>query len=524
MRQRRPGEILRWLAVATGAVFLASCRSMTAPVATLAPVAMAARITADDDSDATPVDDSVGMESIATVSHTTSPDTAAAEVSPVRAAGLETPVTPLPRVELAGHAAGHAAIPVSAGQAAIPVSAGQAAIPVSAGQAAVPFAAGSATRSGCRDGRCGAPPMAMAGECNGPACRGGGCGSPRCRLHRRRHPGPCQGSACESCQSGPIVPTVAIPVIGPCLVCDGGDHGKPAVARGRSRLENVTSGDTVARYRATGPDPAPEGEECLEAEACVVASNCTCVYAPRFSSVRRVTRPFEDSVPTGPHGVALDTIVGAKTTGQAVRDKTQPVQLVAARRVQPGIAIEDRIPVLAVDKVQPPRLKEAFDGPVNVALDQPVERLVNVQAPRLARKIDVPLAWMCVSGAQVTVNGEAADVLAVDHGVATLRLESPGRSELTLCKRAGTDAVRPGEELDFTIYLLNSGDRPLTDITLADAVPGRLEVIEGSPASNLPATTSTAKAEDGSTVITWTFKATLKPGEGGFVRFRTLVH
>ena len=149
---------------------------------------------------------------------------------------------------------------------------------------------------------------------------------------------------------------------------------------------------------------------------------------------------------------------------------------------------------------------------------------MNVEAPRLARKIDVPMAWTCVSGAQVTVNGEAADVLAVDHGVATLRLESPGRCELTLCKRAGTDAVRPGEELDFTIYLLNSGDRPLTDITLADAVPGRLEVIDGSPASNLPATVSTEKAEDGSTVISWTFKATLKPGEGGFVRFRTLVH
>ncbi len=491
MRQRRPGEVLRWLAVATGAVFLASCRSMTAPVATLAPVAVSARVAAD----AAPADDGVADSSpdstIVPVAHTTS-DGASAESPSVRPAGLEAPLAPLPRIELAGHAA----FPVSA----IPAG-------------------------GCPDGRCGVAPMAMAGECQGPACRaGGGCGSPRCRLHRRRHPGPCQGGGCESCQSGPIVPTVAIPVIGPCLVCDGGDHGKPAVARGRSRLENVTSGDTVARYRAAGPDRAPEAEECLESEACVVASNCTCVYAPRFSSVRLVTRPFEDAVRTGPLGVALDTPVEAQATGQAVRDKTQPVQLLAARRTQPGIAIEDRIPVLAVDKTQPPHLKEAFDGPVNVALDQPVERFMNVEAPRLARKIDVPMAWTCVSGAQVTVNGEAADVLAVDHGVATLRLESPGRCELTLCKRAGTDAVRPGEELDFTIYLLNSGDRPLTDITLADAVPGRLEVIDGSPASNLPATVSTEKAEDGSTVISWTFKATLKPGEGGFVRFRTLVH
>ena len=150
--------------------------------------------------------------------------------------------------------------------------------------------------------------------------------------------------------------------------------------------------------------------------------------------------------------------------------------------------------------------------------------VTNVDAPRLARKIDVPMAWTCVSGAQVTVNGEAADVLAVDHGVATLRIESPGRCELTLCKRAGSDSARPGEELDFTIFLLNSGDRPLTDITLADAVPGRLEVIDSSAVSNLPADISTAKGEDGSTFLTWAFKGTLEPGQSGFVRFRTIVH
>jgi uncharacterized repeat protein (TIGR01451 family) len=320
------------------------------------------------------------------------------------------------------------------------------------------------------------------------------------------------------------VPTVAIPVIGPCLVCDGGDHGRPALPRGRAGIRNVTSGDTVARYRADGPAEAPQDEEGLEAEACVVASNCTCVYAPRFSSVRRVTRPFEDAVPAGPKGVVLDTIAEAGAVGQQVRDKTQQTQVLASRLAQPGIAIEERIPVLAVDKVQPPVLKEAVDGPAVRVLDLPPEKVHNVVAPRLKTRIEVPLAWTCVSGAQVTVNGETADVLAVDHGVATLRIESPGRCELTLCKRAGSDTARPGEELDFTIFMLNSGDRPLTDITLVDAVPGRLAVIEGSPVSNLPADITTSKGEDGSTLLSWTFKGTLAPGAGGFVRFRTIVH
>jgi uncharacterized repeat protein (TIGR01451 family) len=113
--------------------------------------------------------------------------------------------------------------------------------------------------------------------------------------------------------------------------------------------------------------------------------------------------------------------------------------------------------------------------------------------------------------------------VAADRGTATLRLESPGRAELTLCKRAGTDTARVGEELDFMIYLYNSGDRALTDIVLVDALPGRLEFVPGSAAANQPAEFVTDKGDDGSVVLKWQFQHTFKPGEGGFVRFRTVV-
>ena len=146
-----------------------------------------------------------------------------------------------------------------------------------------------------------------------------------------------------------------------------------------------------------------------------------------------------------------------------------------------------------------------------------------VQTPRIKVGFDVPLAWTCVTGAQVTVNGQAAEVIAADRGTATLRLEEPGRCELTLCKRAGSDTARVDEELDFTIFLLNSGDRPLEDIVLVDALPKRLRFIPGSAASNLPADISTETADDGALVIKWRLREVLRPGEGGFVRFRTIV-
>ena len=99
----------------------------------------------------------------------------------------------------------------------------------------------------------------------------------------------------------------------------------------------------------------------------------------------------------------------------------------------------------------------------------------------------------------------------------------PGRAELTLCKRAGTDTARQGEELDFTIYMLNSGDRPLTGIVLADALPARLVYVPDSAAASVASAFATETGDDGSTVLTWRLQRTLRPGESGFVRFRTVV-
>jgi hypothetical protein len=73
------------------------------------------------------------------------------------------------------------------------------------------------------------------------------------------------------------------------------------------------------------------------------------------------------------------------------------------------------------------------------------------------------------------------------------------------------------------IYLHNSGDRPLTDIVLVDALPGRLELVPDSAAASQPAEFVTETGDDGSAVLKWRFAHTFKPGEGGFVRFRTLV-
>jgi uncharacterized repeat protein (TIGR01451 family) len=323
---------------------------------------------------------------------------------------------------------------------------------------------------------------------------------------------PCESIPCPPCPA-PLPPP---PTVGPWFVCDGGDGCAPARAVGIDGLENLTAGDTVARFRAD--DNGPDNDLVH-----ITVSDKACVYAPRFASVREVVRPFEETVPLGPRGMSLETIVGEQLDLQRVRGDTTAVAAAGARRAQPGNAISERLGPLAVDQGDLVHEDGSRVRPAAYAADDQLELERQATRPLVAVGFDVPMAWTCVKEANVLVGGQAAEVVAADRGTATLRFESPGRAELTLCKRAGSDTARSGDELDFTIVMLNSGDRALADIVLVDAIPGRLELIPGSPASSLPAEIDVTTADDGGPVVRWRIQEPLPPGASGFVRFRTRV-
>jgi len=342
----------------------------------------------------------------------------------------------------------------------------------------------------------------------GPTCRDGACGA-RCAPPAAACEGGCPLPIFLPCEPLP-------PVVGPYLVCDGGDHGAPAKAVGEAGLGNLTAGDTVARYR-------PADDQLDSTAVRLAVSNCACVYAPRFGSVRELVRPLEDAVPQGPRGLALDQRAGQAIRRQPVWGSVQQLQPEAARKALPGVAVEDRVGPLAVDQGDPAREADAHVQPALRVADEQPDGARRAERPLVKVGFDVPVAWTCVKAANVLVEGRTPQVVAADRGTATLRFESPGRAELTLCKRAGTDTARSGEEIDFMIYLLNSGDRPLADVVLVDALPSRLELVPDSPASSLPAATSTEVADDGGVVVKWRIETVLEPGQGGFVRFRTRV-
>ena len=497
-------------AIAIAAVLLASCRSLTVPALVPAVMQTAARIEATDNVEHVETTDHAAAErpngSLPGGSLRDGPDDrATVGVAPaeerrirdpaVRPAGCEPPCPPLPRR--------HLRMP----------------------------------RGGCPTGAC-----TGAGHCNTGHCQTGRCAT-----------GSCGTGGCESTVCLPLASPV--PVVGPYLVCDGGDCFAPAKPVGASGIANLTAGDTVARYRAESRLTFPRAGDRLAArypvagdqardqaddrqreeaavetslpdddeEVCIAVANCACVFSPRFASVREIIRPFEEAAPVGPRGLSREAVVEADVGRQPVWGSTQPVAPESARKALPGVAVEERLPPLALDQNEIPAEADGAELPnEKVAEEQPMLTL-RAQRPLLRVGFDVPLAWTCVKAANVLVNDETATVIAADRGTATLRFEEPGRAELTLCKRAGSDTARIGEELDFTIYLLNSGDRPLTDVVLVDALPKRLELIPDAAASSLPADFSTGTGDDGSVVLTWRFRETLRPGESGFVRFRTIV-
>lgn len=335
---------------------------------------------------------------------------------------------------------------------------------------------------------------------------------------------PCSACAVEFCPVRPVPPT---PLIIPPPLCDGGDHAAPARPLGRDGIGNLTAGDTVARYRvarSSGREDSAEADGGAACESLLTASNCACVFAPRFGAVRQVLYLHEETAPLAAGGLALETPAVAGTALQPVRGNAQWLAPQAARRAMLGVGLEERTGPLAVDQTDQP---EAALAPLSAAerrgdmhLAQTRERL----RPSVAVGFDVPVAWTCVAAANVLVGEVTPQVVSVERGTAVLRVEHEGRAELTLCKQAGSDSARIGEELDFTIFMLNSGEVPLADIVLVDALPDRLQYINGSAACSLPADFSPQKGDDGSLVLSWRLQDTLPAGGSGFVRFRTVVH
>jgi len=314
---------------------------------------------------------------------------------------------------------------------------------------------------------------------------------------------------------------VNAPAVLPPLICNGGDSFEPAKAIGRTEFEGLSAGDTVARYRRD--DGVDIDDTRAASSSRVTHSNCQCIYAPRFGSVRNITQIHEESLPQGPAGLSNDRSMASQVTQQPTSNTAQLTSLHMARKSNSGIAVEERSGPLGVDAAMLPNQSLGQAKPGESIYDTHINSAKSEEALAEATGIDIPIAWTRLTAANAVFNDQQADVTSSSQGIAILRVESLGRAELALCKRSGSDSARIGEEIDFTIAFLNSGDVPLTDIVIMDVLPQRLQLIESSAASSIPAEIKTTQEDDGTTSISWQLSSTLGSGESGFVRIRTIL-
>lgn len=334
----------------------------------------------------------------------------------------------------------------------------------------------------------------------------------------------CQESLPGACHSHSVdgsmninVPQVTLPRPAvPCPICDGGDQGAPARPVGENAIGNLTMGDTVARYRIADGTTSPD-------DICVAVSNRTCVYSPKFASVRQISLPSERSVLVGVRGMAQEEPVAAEVRLDPIRDNVQNLTLESTRRTEIGLGVEEKLGLGSVGQLERSEGTDKAEKPSARIADVHVAHARRQQSLTQLVGFVVPAAWTRIRAVNVCVNDLTPQTVSSEEGTATLRFEQPGRAELTISKQAGSNTARIGEELDFTIFILNSGDRTLEDIVLVDALPDRLVLLQDSPSSSLSADISTENASDGSVVLKWHFLEPLVAGDSGFVRFRTVV-
>lgn len=339
----------------------------------------------------------------------------------------------------------------------------------------------------CPDGRC------ATGDCGEGGCPAPPVGCPP-------EPSPLPYSACCGCGSDDE------------CICDGGDHGARATLDEAGLPEGIETEDTVAYY-----DSRCGGR--------MQPSNCVCIYAPRFASVRKVVNPILNEQIQAPGTldkplelVKYDELLEPTTTLQNI-----PAQVGIGRRKL--VAIEGRE---AVDRVSlrltPIVMSDALAPYENLSI---IRHGVFEQGekPYLAQSIQAAIVWSPTQGVQVLLDHQAANEVVGDQRVqATFTIkDKPCCPMLRVCKVASTPFANPGDTVDFTIRFDNVGNEPLRNVTIVDSLTTRLELVDGSAQSSVEADFASELNTAGSRTLRWDIRETIEPGDGGIVRFRAKV-
>jgi uncharacterized repeat protein (TIGR01451 family) len=296
------------------------------------------------------------------------------------------------------------------------------------------------------------------------------------------------------------------------FLCDGGDYDSNA----RLRLDDTIAGldpeDTIVHYTTEAGD--------IEIEA----SNRVCLYAPRFGSVRRVTGAIaggravtasQVDLPRGPISYEHEL------PGLVVTDTTELAHADVSRRVD---AMRERNRGVPVEGILQP--EQADDVLAALATILPLN-LYEIQDEQKALLEELALAavtWTLDEAVEVAIEDLKPPTLTRDENVAGLTVyEFPDAGRLRICKLADRQHAQPGEIVNFSLQVVNVGDRPVVLVPITHTLTTLLVFVADSQPCSAGADFEALENDSESLQLIWRLTDSLKVGETATMRFRCKV-
>ncbi len=294
---------------------------------------------------------------------------------------------------------------------------------------------------------------------------------------------------------------------------DGGDDGVKAYVRGNWEIRGLEPEDTIAHY------------DTIDNRRLVEKSNRVHIYSPRFGSVRKIDGASA--------AIEWQHYAGAESRTKVAASKSR---MKTGRTEQNATADYARTNVL---------LRSANAGantgtvglrtsPTTYRNEEVVASLSqllthatfsNSELAYLAEAKRAAVAWGGLDRVEVQVGERTAQaMIGLKTPESVYILGEPETSpKLRLFKVASKETAQRGEIVEFMIRFDNVGSEVVGNVTIADSLTTRLEYIDGSAGSSVPAEFFVEPNDAGSHVLRWEIAEPLHAGDFGVVRFRCRV-
>ena len=297
------------------------------------------------------------------------------------------------------------------------------------------------------------------------------------------------------------------------FICDGGDLNHDVHVKQNWDVVGLDKEDTVAHY------------DTLDGRTEVAASNCVCIYAPRFAAVRKVTSPILYEGHERMAGVEQPAKLNIHEENRGPKTAVQPEQLIAQLGLDQAQKLREQNRGIGVDQSLALVLaREACLPHEDLLLIQRGQFDAHEKA-RLAQRVAAAITWTDNLPVQVVLDGiPAVEGKGLSEPQETIVYELEGKPCLRICKIADRSEATPGQIVTFTLRFDNVGDQRIGNVTIIDHLTTRLEYVEGSATSTLKADFKPSEQLDSETmVLRWEIQDTLQVNEGGIIRFQARV-